>query len=75
MSIELSEADDLRSTSDVADEQGVSEAEAREWAAMNGVSMIGTAYVWTETDVEDFAADLEEDEEDDEDEDDEDLDD
>jgi len=75
VSSELSEADDLRSTADVANEQGVSEAEAREWASMNGVAMVGSAYVWTETDVEDFSADLLEDEEDDEDEDDEDLDD
>jgi hypothetical protein len=65
------DTDELMSTADAADEADVPETTARDWAAENGVQRVGNVFVWTSTDVDDFIADLEEDE----DSDDEDLDD
>lgn len=50
----------LMTTAEVAEEAEVGESEARDWAADNGVQMVGASYAWTPTDVEDFLADLDE---------------
>lgn len=61
MTTEMMETGELLSTADVAEETDVSESEAREWAADNGVQLFGNAYAWTAQDVSDFLADLDDD--------------
>lgn len=55
----------LMTTAEVAEEAEVSEAEARDWAADNGVERIGNAFAWTPLDVSDFLDDLDDEAEDD----------
>lgn len=57
------------STPEVAEYLGITEAEAREWGAENDVDRAGFNFAWSEQDVEDLAAEFDEDDFDDEDED------
>lgn len=66
---------DLMSTAEVAAEADVTETDARSWAQDNGVQRVGTQFVWTGSDREDFNADLDSDGEGDDEGDDEDADD
>ena len=58
-------AANIYGTDDVIESTGFSGYALRQWAAANDVTRVGSAFVWTDEDVEDFLEDQGSDEDDD----------